>query len=202
MQIITIEERGEASSPLLNKALHVPFPLSDDHQTVVKELKKQCYEANGVGLAAPQLDQPLSIAAIYIPEDAASVRKEATPSPLHVMFNASFEPIEEQGMSEDFEACFSVGELHAKVWRYNSIMVSYQDEDGRKYNHSAKGFYARVLQHEIDHLNGILFTDRLDENSITGSPMEMLHLRRSELPEDKRIIFDQLLAKKGIILED
>ena len=67
---------------------------------------------------------------------------------------------------------------------------------------TAHGFYARVLQHEIDHLNGYLFTDRLDHDSIYGPPAEMLKLRRQELSAEKRKIFDDLLQQKGLKIEE
>lgn len=202
MEIITVEEYGEKESPLLNKSEIVPFPLSDEDKEIVETLKSLTYKRGGVGLAAPQIGICKNIAVIYIPESAALLRNHVIPMPMHVIINASYEPLNPEEKFEDFEGCYSIKSVYGKVKRYQAIKVQYQDEQGRYYSYTAKNFYARVLQHEIDHLNGILFTDRLEENSISGTPAEMIKLRRRELSLEKREVFDKLLIQKGIKIEE
>lgn len=83
-----------------------------------------------------------------------------------------------------------------KVPRYDQIKISYYDEEGLAHQQTESGFYARVLQHEIDHINGLLIVDRLTPDCVQGSVEEMRILRRAELSEDKKIIFDQIMERK------
>ncbi len=99
-------------------------------------------------------------------------------------------------MNYDFESCYSVDSKAGKVPRYNQIKVSYYDESGKHYTQIESGFYAESLQHEIDHLNGILIIDRLKPDCIQGTIKEMMTLRRAELSPEKRELFDQVMARK------
>jgi len=94
-------------------------------------------------------------------------------------------------------SCYSVSSKAGKVPRYNQIKVSYYDEAGVLHEQTENGFYARVLQHEIDHLNGFLIVDRLTPDCVQGTIEEMMVLRRAELPEEKKVIFDKVVARKA-----
>lgn len=83
-----------------------------------------------------------------------------------------------------------------RVPRFESIELQYMDEHGQVHKKVASGFYARVLQHEIDHLNGVLITERLTVNCVQGSLEEMMAMRRNELPKEKQLLFDALMDKK------
>ena len=80
--------------------------------------------------------------------------------------------------------------------RFSQIKLSYYDESGKHHQTIAEGFYARSLQHEIDHLNGVLIIDRLTPDCIQGTVQEMMALRRTELPEEKRALFDSIMKIK------
>jgi peptide deformylase len=203
LNIITIEEqKNKANSALKNKAEKVIFPLSEEDSEIIEKMKAITYAAEGVGLAAPQVNIRKQIAIIYIPESAALLRDYSCAHPIHTIINPEYSPVEKDGFALDFEGCYSVTTVYGKVKRYKSINLKYQNEEGKLIKQKASGFYARVLQHEIDHLNGILITDRLTPDSIQGTFSEMLSLRRAELPEEKREHFDALLKKKGMLAEN
>ena len=199
LKIVPIEEQ-ENASVLRSIAAELKFPLSAQDKDLINQMKKKVVELEGVGLAAPQVGYSLKIIAIYIPESAALLRDDAQVYPLHVLINPKYTPVIASGMAEDFEACYSVNSIAGKVKRYNEIELEFYDEQGRKIIKKESGFYARVLQHEIDHLEGILFSDLLGKDSIKGSIKEMMILRRNTLSEEKQQIFDQFLLKKGIKL--
>lgn len=196
-KITLIEDaQDKAKSVLKQKTARVKFPLSQEDKKLICDLKDLLFSLNGVGLAAPQVNANRNIAAIYIPEKASLLRENANSYPMHVIINARYDPIESDGIYSDFEGCHSVKSVYGKVPRYNSIKVSYQTEHGAKIIRVEKGFYARVLQHEIDHLHGLLITDRLNKDCLQGSFEEMIKHRRESLSDEKKLIFDELLKKK------
>lgn len=188
-KIITIESvPNPEKSALKQQSTKVIFPLVTADQKLIAQMKETIFALGGVGLAAPQIDIARNIAVIYIPESAAMLRDNVQEKPMHVIINATYEPIESKGMYSDFEACYSVKSVMGKVPRYNAIKVRYQDETGNEVTKIEQGFYARVLQHEIDHLNGLLITDRLTPECLQGTHEEMLKIRRTELPPEKSAV--------------
>lgn len=181
---------------LTSPALLVQFPLSPEDLCLIEEMKNKLYELGGVGLAAPQVNQPKKIMVLYIPEDAALLRENVIPYPMHVMINPSYEATPNSSIVYDFEACYSVPHKAGKVPRFQEIKLSYFDEAGKYHQQIERDFYARVIQHEIDHLDGILIVDRLLPECVQGTIEEMMILRRAELSEEKRILFDKLVEKK------
>lgn len=195
LNIVTIENQ-DFQHVLKTPAKPVIFPLSDEDKALITAMKMKLHELDGVGLAAPQVKSSKQILVIYIPYNAALLREHVTPYPMHVMLNASYAPTPESGICTDFEACYSVSTKAGKVPRYDQIKLTYFDEEGNQHHKIEQGFYARVIQHEIDHLNGVLIIDKLTPNCIQGSPLEMATLRRAELSKEKKVLFDSLMAKK------
>ncbi len=201
-KIIAIEsEPGPEKSALRQQSTKISFPLAAADQQLIAEMKEIMFALGGVGLAAPQIGIARNIAVIYIPESAALLRDNVQEMPMHVIINATYEPIESKAMYSDFEACYSVQSVMGKVPRYNAINLRHQDETGKEITKIEQGFYARVLQHEIDHLNGLLITDRLTPECLQGTHEEMLKIRRRELPPEKRKLFDNLLKQKSLAKE-
>ena len=97
------------------------------------------------------------------------------------------------------EGCLSVPEYYADVERPSKCRVKYLDYDGAKHEIKVNGLLATCIQHEMDHLNGILIIERLTSQSVQGSIQEMIALRRQELSMDKRQLLDELLKKKFIV---
>lgn len=198
-RIISVEDAQPLHETILRaKTQPVSFPLSAEDQDLVETLKNRVIELEGVGLAAPQIGISKNVAVIYIPQSAVLLRDEAEVYPVHAIINASYEPIGENDIHADFEACYSVESIAGNVQRYKTIKASYQDQHGNLIVKTAKGFYARVLQHEIDHLNGILITDRLTPDCIKGTVSEMMGLKRKSLALEKRLLFDELMKKKEL----
>ena len=201
-KIIAIEGAQDPLKSVLKlKAKKVKFPLSEEDQGIIKIMKELLFSLDGVGLAAQQIDINKNIATVYIPKNVSLLRDNTVEYSMHVIINGTYEPIESEGICSDFEGCYSVKTIYSKVQRYNAIKVTYQNEEGEKISKIERGFYARVLQHEIDHLNGLLITDRLTTDSIQGTFTEMLNLRRESLYEEKRDLFDQLIKQKAMINE-
>lgn len=193
--IVTIEQK-EFTAVLKTPAKPVTFPLSAEQKQLIQTMKTKLTDLGGVGLAAPQINQGLQIVAIFIPESAALLRDNVTPYPMHILINPTYEIIKTSALVEDFEACYSVSSKAGKVTRAKKIRLTYFDENGQQHESKEEGFYARVIQHEIDHLQGVLITDRLGPDSIQGSLEEMMALRRQELAPEKRALYDALMAKK------
>ncbi|MDX1837843.1 peptide deformylase [Legionella taurinensis] len=196
LHLIHIEQL-EHQQVLKTPAKPVQFPLSADDKQLIAAMKEKLHALEGVGLAAPQVNQSRRIIAVYIPESAALLRDQVKPYPMHIMINPSYEGVAGLPLQADFEACYSVADKAGKVPRFQQITVTYYDEDGEFHRQQESGFYARVLQHEIDHLNGVLIIDRLTPDCVQGSPDDMRALRRAELPEAKRQLFDDLMSKKA-----
>lgn len=119
---------------------------------LLDDLADTMYNAPGVGLAAPQLGEHVRVAVV----DISSKDEENN---LIELINPV---IAESGGSQiSEEGCLSVPGFYGNIRRKNSITVEAQDRDGKKFELSADGLFSRVLQHEIDHLDGILFFDRM-----------------------------------------
>lgn len=181
LELVTIEHSPNAAEILKKQAKIVDFPLSPEITSLIKAMKKKVIEIDGVGLAANQVGYPVKVIVYHVPEDALSYREDAVEAvPLSVLINPSYTPIEEEGIFADWEGCFSVAEKVGKVKRYKSIYYQGQTLSGETIQAKAEGFLARVLQHEIDHINGFLIVDRLTPSCIQGNPKEMKAIRQKE----------------------
>jgi peptide deformylase len=138
---------------------------SAEMQQLIELMRETMREAPGVGLAAPQVGLPLQLAVI---EDSAEVEAaERKPVPFHVIANPrlSLGP----DTVEFFEGCLSVDGFQAIVPRARAVRVEALDHRGQPVTIDAQGWYARILQHEIDHLHGTLYIDRMHTRTFTGA---------------------------------
>ncbi|KOV97018.1 peptide deformylase [Streptomyces sp. NRRL B-1140] len=137
----------------------------------VEALRVTMRAAPGVGLAAPQVGVPLRIAVI---EDPAPVPEEVrlargrVPQPFRVLVNPSYEPVGE-ARAAFFEGCLSVPGWQAVVARPAEVRLTGQDEHGRALDEVFTGWPARIVQHETDHLDGVLYLDRAEPRSLASS---------------------------------
>ncbi len=122
-------------------------------EKLVEDMAETMYDAPGVGLAAPQIGKSIKLIVVDISEDKEGEKK--------YMPLINPEIITHEGTQVDEEGCLSVPELTANVTRHLEITVAYQDLQGQAHELSTRDRFAVVLQHEIDHLNGILFIDHL-----------------------------------------
>ena len=122
-------------------------------------------EENGVGLAAPQVAESLRLFAFWVPET-----EDEPEIPPTVLANPEIRPIGE-GFEEGWEGCLSIPGLRGLVPRHRRIKVKARGLDGEPVSLTADGFQARVIQHEYDHLDGVVFLDRMtDIRSLAFEP--------------------------------
>ena len=171
---------------LLKVAEPVSFPLSSEDRTFIDTLKYMVSTAldKCVGLAAPQVGVSKKIIVFQILEGTLLFRRDVEfLTPLTTFINPSYVPHEEEGKSLDWEPCYSIQTRMGKVWRYKTITYKAQTEEGKLTEGIAHGFLARLLQHEIDHLNGQLALDLFDPNSPHGLTEEMRPIRLKEVED-------------------
>lgn len=147
--------------------------LSAKTQQLIEHMRETMRAAPGVGLAAPQIGLPLQLAVI---EDRAEYHAKASPAqlaarqrrpvPFHVIVNPRIVSAD-SGKVEFFEGCLSVTGYVAVVPRSRAVAVEYLDEQAEPRRVEAVGWYARILQHEIDHLRGTLYIDRMLSGTFT-----------------------------------
>lgn len=137
-------------------------------QALIADMLETMIAAHGAGLAAPQIGVPLRIVIFGSDEDAANPRYPDQPQvPRTVLVNPELEPLSEE-LEEGWEGCLSVPGLRGVVPRYARLRYTGFDPDGRPIDRSVAGFHARVVQHECDHLDGILYPMRIQDFSRFG----------------------------------
>ena len=147
---------------------------SEAIRKLIADLRETMYEAPGVGLAAPQVGRSLQLAVLEDREDWLKevpaeqlAERERRPVPFQVIVNPRIiESSEEQ--AEFFEGCLSLPGFSAIVPRARRVRVECLDENGRPKVIDASGWHARILQHEIDHLRGNMYIDRMRSRTFTS----------------------------------
>jgi peptide deformylase len=127
-------------------------------QRFIDDLIETMRDAGGAGLAANQVDDLRRIAVIEVDQNARYPYKPLIP--LTVIVNPRLEPVDEETVAIN-EGCLSVPDLRGEAERHVSIRVSYLDRDGAAHEELYRGLTAGTFQHEIDHLDGVLFLDRV-----------------------------------------
>ena len=168
----------QIGEPLLRspaRALSSDEIRSPKIQDLVLRMQATMREAPGVGLAAPQIGEPLQLAVI---EDRAEyfegasaewlAERERSIVPFYVLANPRLSVISE-GPVEFFEGCLSVAGFIALVRRARAVRVDFLNERAEPMVIEARGWHARILQHEIDHLHGCLYVDRMEPRSFTST---------------------------------
>lgn len=148
--------------------------LSPDIQQLITVMQDTMRQAPGVGLAAPQIGIPLQIAVIedkkeYIdrltPEEA--IERDRHPVAFHVIINPTLTIIKADEQASFYEGCLSLAGYVARVPRALHVKVNALNEKGEPIEIEAAGWYARILQHEIGHLNGTLYIDHMEPKTFT-----------------------------------
>ena len=172
MAILKIARMGH---PVLGRpALPVADPTAPEIARLIEDMVETLVDANGAGLAAPQVHVPLRLVVFRVPsgrdsaEDEAGGDGKSAPESgfeaLTVLINPVIEPVGEQ-MAEDMEACLSLPGLAGIVPRHDHVHYRWTDTEGQNHEREARGFHARVVQHECDHLDGILYPMRMTDLS-------------------------------------
>ena len=144
-------------------------------QQLIELMRETMHEAPGVGLAAPQVGVSLQLAVIedqpeYLAHHSADELAETQRAvvPFHVIINPKLTLLGNES-AQFFEGCLSVEGFQAIVERSLNVRVECLNERGEEITINAHGWYARILQHEIDHLNGTLYIDRMKTRTFTTS---------------------------------
>jgi len=148
--------------------------ISDEIQRLIRDMRETMRDAPGVGLAAPQVGMALQLAVIEDREELLSslpaeelAEKERKAVTFHVMINPEITLLGDD-IAEFYEGCLSLPGFWAVVPRAHRVRVTYLDEHGEPQSVEASGWYARILQHEIDHLRGTLYFDRMETRTFTS----------------------------------
>ena len=177
MAILKIARMGH---PILRvRASDVPDPTAPEVARLVSAMVETMEDADGTGLAAPQVHMPWRIVVYKVEAERAEDEDgedgdgaESSGVPLTVLVNPVVEFLDEE-TSLGFEACLSVPGMAGPVRRHENVRVTYKTLENVDITFEAHGFHARVLQHECDHLDGILYPARIEDMSQFGFVEEL-----------------------------
>jgi peptide deformylase len=160
MSILKVSRMGH---PVLRKKVR-PVPPADiasgPIQKLIDDMAQTMLEYNGVGLAAPQVHEELRLFVAQVIRDREDEEDETREPEILALINPEIKPASRH-VEEDWEGCLSIPDLRGLVPRHRDISVKAYDRTGRQIELQASGFMARVIQHETDHLDGVLFLDRM-----------------------------------------
>jgi len=177
MAILKIARMGHPV--LASQAQPVPDPADPAIRALVSDMVETMIDANGAGLAAPQVHVPLRVVVFQAPAERSDPGFDEAEAfehtaPLTVLVNPEYEVVGEE-TEGGWEGCLSVPGLRGYVERAAHIRYRGFDLDGKEIARVAKGFHARVVQHELDHLDGILYPARMDDLSKLIFESEVKH---------------------------
>lgn len=181
--------------PVLRKKCE---PIEQDHPELnglIENMWETMYQASGVGLAAPQVGLPIRVFMVDTTpfgddEDLEAEEREMLGSFKRVFINAEME--EETGEPWAFnEGCLSIPDIREDVSRKEQITLSYLDTDFKPHKETFNGILARVIQHEYDHIEGILFTDKLSSLKKRLLKGRLSNISKGKVDVDYRMRFPQ-----------
>ncbi len=188
---VVFDMKKERPDIYCRPAQKISFPLSKEDMKDIQALEQQFdYEDTCAGLAAPQIGISKQVIVFATPEDP-NIKKfrpdfiQEMPKTLWI--NPEYEGVEEDGFHEDYEGCFSIAEMAGMVKRYNTIQYYAYDIDGRLVKGGARGFLARIIQHEIDHVHGILYIDRITDPGKIIPIEEYRALRKAAMESAQKV---------------
>jgi peptide deformylase len=147
MAVLKVRKYGD---PVLRRRADEVGPITPEVRRTVEDMVETMYDEVGIGLAAPQVGIPLRLLVVTDDESRAA----------RALVNPAI--VESTGQVTAEEGCLSIPGIFAQVTRAAQVTVTARDLEGQPVTIEAEGLLARVLQHEIDHLDGVLFIDRLD----------------------------------------
>jgi peptide deformylase len=158
MAILKVARLGH---PILRRVAEPVSPEAigaPEIQQLIDDMLETMDEYDGAGLAAPQVHVSRRIVIYGVRENPRY--PDAEEVPLTVLVNPTITPATTE-MAEDWEGCLSVPDLRGQVPRFTRVTVEAYGRDGRRLRFAANGFHARVVQHECDHLDGVVYLDRM-----------------------------------------
>jgi peptide deformylase len=179
MAILKIARMGH---PILRqRAAAVADPTAPEIRRLVADMIETMEDADGAGLAAPQIHVPLRVVIFHVPAHRASGADDDAPQGLTVLVNPVLEP---QGDEAElgWEGCLSVPGMIGAVPRWKRLRYRGVAPDGTAIDRTVSGFHARVVQHECDHLDGVLYPMRIADLRLFGFVVEMK--KATVVPDD------------------
>jgi peptide deformylase len=162
MAILKVARLGHPVLRQVAEPIDVEDIRSPETQRLVDDLIETMREYNGAGLAATQVHVPKQVCVIEVKDNPRYPDAEAIP--LTVLINPVVTPLTAE-MEEGWEGCLSVPDMRGVVPRYTAVRLEAYDREGNRIDVVAKEFFARVLQHETDHLRGLVYLDRMKDLS-------------------------------------
>src|SRR5947209_6873734 len=201
--LLKIVQAGDPVLRQMARPLSAQEIGSRDTRELIEAMKETMRDAPGVGLAAPQVGHSLQLAVIedrpeYTKDASAQAlaERERKPVPFHVIMNPRLTLLDQPSV-EFFEGCLSVFGFIAVVPRARKVRIDCLDEHGKKKLIEASGWYARILQHEIDHLNGTLYLDRMRTRTLSTLENYNRHWKDKTMDDVRRILIEGQQVSRG-----
>ncbi len=194
--ILPIVAYGEPVLRKVGKDITSDYPKLEE---LLVNMWETMYNAHGVGLAAPQIGLPIRVFLVDTSpfsddEDLTSAQQKALKDFKKVFINAKIEA--ETGDEWDFnEGCLSIPDIREDVKRKPEITITYLDENFKEHTETYDGLLARVIQHEYDHIEGVLFTDKLSSLKKRLLKSRLDKISKGKIDVDYRMRFPNI--KKG-----
>jgi peptide deformylase len=170
MALLKIARMGH---PVLRRrAAEVADPTAPEIQRLVKDMIETMEDAQGTGLAAPQVHVPLRVVVFRVLPTRTTGAEGDSPVGLTVLINPELEPLGPE-KDVDWEGCLSVPGMMGAVPRFLTLRYRATTHEGEAIDRSVAGFHARVVQHECDHLDGVLYPQRIEDMQLFGFVDEM-----------------------------
>lgn len=171
-----------AGDPVLRRvAVPVADPTAPEIRDLVREMEASLAEAGGIGLAAPQIGISQRVILISVPATRRSDDPDDGPLPLTALVNPELTPIgDERALA--MEGCLSIPGMRGEVERWLRVRLTAVTPEGRPVVTVMTGMRARVLQHEVDHLDGVLYLDRMTDFTRFGYVEELLEAEMRTAP--------------------
>ena len=185
---MSVREVVAIGDPVLrerSRELDLEEIASPEIQQLIDDLTETKRAAHGAGIAANQVGEPLRLAIVEV-EEGNPRYPYKPPEPLAVIINPTIEPLGEE-LIEINEGCLSVPDLRGSLERPLAIRIRYLDRQGIQHEEVKRGLTAGTFQHEVDHLNGVLFVDRADPRTFATWAQFDLHQRDEFLRRVARI---------------
>ena len=161
-KVLKVREVGEPILAEISEEIDIRN-IDNEILEIIEDLKATLEFGSGLGIAAPQIGVNKRIIVVGAKKEKIKYN-DAEEIPVTAMINPTWKNVSED-TDIQYEGCLSVPQLRGKVERYKEIEVTYYNENGEKITKQINGFLARLIQHECDHLDGIVFLERVKEHN-------------------------------------
>jgi peptide deformylase len=190
---VSVRQIVEIGHPVLRERAREVTPeelRSDAVQALIDDMVETMRAANGAGLAANQVAETLRIAVVEVREGNPRYPYKP-PVPLTVIVNPVIEPLDED-VEQINEGCLSVPNLRGEVPRHVNVSVRYLDRDGVEHEEVRRGLTAGTFQHELDHLDGVLFVDRVTDPATLSTWEQFDRFHREDFERRARELVERV----------